>query len=399
MLALQGYLSPPRIKSDILSRVAKLNFSQSFDDRYLLNPFGVFMKRVFFSLMLIVLSGEVSSQTKDCEVVGPVTQETIEMCMIVQELNNQQQVKLDLDEKALKEHQKDIANAFSKKLNTEVKPNEVVPTTLELDPVNPKPKLKGKLYISWGYHKGFIQKGDIRFWNPNGEYDFVAHNVQGYDSPRLDAIFPKKNVPYSFDVPQYQIKIGYNISDKWAIEVSQEHAKYFMVKKEIDSEGKGQTVKVTGNFFGEELNNENKKIATYDTIVMEHSDGQNMIRLGLVRNFPLVASKNSRLSAQIKGSVGLVVPATASYVKNEGRDDKFSIVGHTEGIEARLRYIFLNNFYIQTGVAADHTNIIKAKLANQGHASHQIYGCRLFAEFGVEFNVKPNSKKKERNIK
>ena len=65
----------------------------------------------------------------------------------------------------------------------------------------------GTLFFYWGYNRSIYSPSTIRFIGPG--YDFRLAGVQAVDRPSRD--FSEYIDPKMFTVPQFDVRIGYNI--------------------------------------------------------------------------------------------------------------------------------------------------------------------------------------------
>ena len=73
-------------------------------------------------------------------------------------------------------------------------------------PTPPKPHLKGRWFLYWGYNRAQFTKSNIHFSGP--DYDFILHDVVATDEPKgltLKNYFTPKRIW----LPQYNYRIGY----------------------------------------------------------------------------------------------------------------------------------------------------------------------------------------------
>jgi len=140
---------------------------------------------------------------------------------------------------------------------------------------------KGKMYIFWGWNRGWYSNSDIHFTGDN--YDFTLNDVEAKDrqSPLNFGTYFKPN---SITIPQTNFRIGYFINDKYDISIGVDHMKYVMIQN--------QQTQITGdindgtNYDGSYTDND---IAlTKDFLIYEHTDGLNYLNAEITRNDDLL---------------------------------------------------------------------------------------------------------------
>jgi hypothetical protein len=199
---------------------------------------------------------------------------------------------------------------------------------------------KGKVYVMWGYHRGKHSRSDVTFHTPDGT--FTMHDVKGVDKPSqkvrsyLD--------PTKVTQPQYNIRFGYMISDKVAIEIGTDHMKWVMDLSE--------NYKVTGEYDRVFWNGstsytlEQLQAAGYNPpIHLEHTDGYNYVNAGVVYYQNLFTSVNQRWSVDAGVGVGggMLVTKTNIYIADgldgsvRHNDNAFQVAGYGFHADGRLR--------------------------------------------------------------
>ncbi len=202
---------------------------------------------------------------------------------------------------------------------------------------------KGKVYVTWGYHRGQHSRSDVTFKTPDGT--FTIHNVLGVDRPSNS--LRSYIDPTKFTQPQYNLHFGYMITDKIAIEVGTDHMKWVMDMSE--------NYEVTGTYNrdfwinGQSYSLEDLREAGYNPpIHLEHTDGYNYPHLGVVYYQNLFNSINKRWSvdAGVGTGLGMLVTKTNIYIADgldgsvRHNDNNYKIAGYGFHADARLRISF-----------------------------------------------------------
>ena len=209
---------------------------------------------------------------------------------------------------------------------------DMVPLSAQVD--------KGKIYVMWGYHRGQHSRSDVTFKTPDGT--FTMHNVMGVDRP--STALSSYLDPTKITQPQYNIRFGYMITKKIAIEVGTDHMKWVMDMSE--------NYEITGNYdrpfwLGNvSYTLEELKAAGYNPpIHLEHTDGYNYVNAGVVYYQNLFTSLNKRWSVDAGAGAGggMLVTKTNIYIADEydgsvrHNDNNFQIAGWGAHADGRLR--------------------------------------------------------------
>jgi hypothetical protein len=210
--------------------------------------------------------------------------------------------------------------------------SEMVPLAANMD--------KGKFYVMWGYHRGKHSRSDITFKTPDGT--FTMHNVRGVDRPSKELTTYLD--PTQMSQPQYNLRFGYMITDKIAIEIGTDHMKWVIDMSEnyeLTGEYNRPFWHGTTSFTLDEL-----RAAGYNPpIHLEHTDGYNYVNAGVVYYQNLFTSVNKRWSmdAGIGAGFGGLVTKTNIYIADgldgsvRHNDNQFQIAGYGLHADARLR--------------------------------------------------------------
>ena len=140
---------------------------------------------------------------------------------------------------------------------------------------------KGRMYVFWGWNRGWYTNSDIHLTGNN--YDISLNDVKAYDRQSEFGIDPYFTFG-KMTIPQTNLRVGYFINDKYDISIGVDHMKYVM--------SNAQTVKING-----EINDGSKFDGIYmndyidldlDFFIFEHTDGLNYINTEITRNDDLM---------------------------------------------------------------------------------------------------------------
>ncbi|MDX2172924.1 MAG: hypothetical protein SFY56_07380 [Bacteroidota bacterium] len=242
-----------------------------------------------------------------------------------------------------------------------------------------------KFYMSWGYTRAIYSKSTIQFKDysnkyhdvtgRNNYYDFKVYNVTASDRPDFNQIKDLVNVT----IPQFVARIGYQINEKWGIEMNYDHTKYI-----VDDY---QKVRVAG-----QINNnwfDNDTILDPTTFLhFEHSDGANFWMLNAVRKFNLYKPhRNFCASWVVKPGAGVVVPRTDVTLFGERLNNNWKVAGVIVGVESGLRLEFLNHGFFEFVGKSSFANYVNTFVlgAGNGIAHHYFFCGQLTSTIGIRF--------------
>lgn len=235
---------------------------------------------------------------------------------------------------------------------------------------------KGKLFIFWGWNMSAYSNSDIHFTGP--DYDFTLYDVVATDRPTplsLEYINPK-----TITIPQYDLRIGYFISDKYSISIGNDHMKY-VVKT-------GQTKKIdgyisnSGTVYDRAYRNEEIDIKL-DFLIFEHTDGLNYENIDVRRHERLKQFGEFTVDGFAGLGGGILYPKTNATLFKGQRYDEFNVAGYGFNALAGLNLTYRGRFFVQAetkGGYIDMPNIRISKDSREG-ASQSFY----FFEYDIVF--------------
>ncbi|MDH3785624.1 MAG: hypothetical protein OEV00_09905, partial [Acidobacteriota bacterium] len=204
---------------------------------------------------------------------------------------------------------------------------------------------KGRKYIFWGFNRGYNSDADLTVRSPDGT--FTIHDARGEDRPSQDVS------SYFSTTAQYNVRFGWFVSDRWAIEVGTDHMKWvFDNSRSYDITGSyGRQVWIDGtqvDFATAQAMQDARFLE------VEHSDGYNYVHSSAQYFYPIVVKDDKRWSlvGSLGGGAGLLYPKTRVQIwdqaTNEPRDvdNRFKVSGYGIDVEAKLRFIY-RSFFIE----------------------------------------------------
>jgi hypothetical protein len=220
----------------------------------------------------------------------------------------------------------------------------------------PEKTSQGRLYIYWGWNRGWFSNSDIRFKGSN--YNFLLKDVVAKDrqSP-FDADLYLN--PARMSIPQTNFRIGYFLTDHWNISMGVDHMKYVMQQN--------QNVGITGYIQDTEtpynnIYNNNKIILTSDFLTFEHTNGLNYVNVESRRSDQWFSSRrtgiaNISISTTAGAGAGILYPRTDTKLLGYKRYDEFHVAGYGLAAILGINVTFWNIFFLQTEVKGGFINM------------------------------------------
>ncbi|WP_066224757.1 hypothetical protein [Formosa haliotis] len=209
---------------------------------------------------------------------------------------------------------------------------------------------KGKFFFSWGGNRDFYTNSDITFTGDH--YNFTLYNVEAHDKPKgwhVDYINP-----LNMTVPQTNFRMGYFITNKYAITLSLDHMKYVMTENQVVRANgyidipEGEESAIYNNTFRDDPVFLHRGFLTF-----EHTDGLNYIHTEIARFddisklFGIGNTDIFQINITESLGGGLLYPKTNAKLLVYDRHDDFHIAGFGISASAGLNLIFYKHFFIQ----------------------------------------------------
>ncbi len=247
-------------------------------------------------------------------------------------------------------------------------------------PAKTKLHKKGDFYLYWGYNRSGYTTSDIRFTGPG--YDFTLQDVQAHDRP-TEVTLENYAKPANMTIPQYVYRIGYFISDRWALSAGMDHMKYVL--------GANQTVAINGsiqqpgNPFNGDYNGEEREL-TSDFLHFEHTDGLNYASVGADYFYPIYTSPSGRygVSALAGAGLGLLIPKSNVTLMGGERNDEFHIAGWGASLNLGAQAYFFKYFFFRTQLKGGWISMqdILTRPGDVSDRAHQNFGFGMW-DFAV----------------
>jgi len=250
---------------------------------------------------------------------------------------------------------------------------------------------KGSFSFYWGWNRAMYSNSDISFKGNN--YDFTLFDVEAMDRQSKFDLGLYLN-PGTITIPQYNLRIGYYLNDKYDISIGVDHMKYVMRAWQASTiDG---TITNSGTAYDGSYSNASFMIKP-NFLMFEHTDGLNYINTEIRRNDKLYNREKLTVSFIEGFGGGVLVPRTNTTLLNNPRYDQFHLAGFGLGAMIGLNVEFINHIFIQTELKAGYINMpsirttmFTSDIAKQSFnflQTNVVFGYRFFAKKRTKNNV------------
>ena len=174
-----------------------------------------------------------------------------------------------------------------------------------------KPKTPGReFFFSWGYNGDNYTTSDLHISQPSLGNDFTFVGVHAHDSKAWTNLFS-----HGPTVPQYNVRFGYFINEKWGLELALDHIKWIVTQD--------QQVPITGTLNGSPV--DAVVTLTEDVLKYQLNNGANPVFINLIRRYRLAGSvgKTGYVAVLLKAGGGFAVPHTENTLFGQPNEPGF----------------------------------------------------------------------------
>ena len=251
---------------------------------------------------------------------------------------------------------------------------------------------KGKFFLSWGGNRESFSESDIHFKGDG--YNFTIKNATAHDKPKgwhIDYINPS-----SVTVPQTNFKLGYFISDHYAISFGVDHMKYVMYRNKnrtlngyIDLPLTEEGSQYNGTFNNDEF------FVSEEFLMFEHTNGLNYIYAEFARVDDISSIFNIRNTDKFQLNItvglggGVLYPKTNTTLLGKERYDEFHLAGYGISLNAGLNFTFFKHFFMQLDLRGGYINMPDIRTTNNSaeSASQHFFYLQRVISFGGVFRI------------
>lgn len=240
---------------------------------------------------------------------------------------------------------------------------------------------KGSFYLYWGYNRSAYTQSDLHLVGSG--YDFIMKDMTASDNPeKLSMAYLDIN---KITIPQFNVRLGYFIKDKWAVTLGYDHMKYLMDHpQQLTLDGyiePGISELWSGSYNNELMTSD------YEHIHYENSDGLNYIRVELARYFNLLSvGENNwfRVRAQAAAATGAILSYNDLNFNGQFDRRTISLSGYGFSVHPGLRLEFFNHVFLQTNLSVGWIHQVKVKTRPNDKNS---YGKQYFGYIAPDFVI------------
>lgn len=242
---------------------------------------------------------------------------------------------------------------------------------------------KGKLYVYWGWNRGWYSTSDIGF--KGAVYDFTLTNVIAKDRQTPFTLNDYLN-PTLITIPQYNFRLGYFIKDHYDISFGVDHMKYVVEQ--------GQTAEITGYISGTEtiydgIYDNDNILVEEGFLLFEHTDGLNYLNVEFRRFDNIFDLNKVKINLTEGFGIGALIPKTNASLLNNERHDDFHLSGWGLDAVLGLNITFYEVFFIQSELKGGFISMpdIRTTMFSADRASQKFLFSQLNIVFGVIINI------------
>lgn len=225
---------------------------------------------------------------------------------------------------------------------------------------------KGKWTFQWGYNRSSYTQSDINFRGQG--YRFTLKDVVAKDKP--ESFDPGVYLnPGLWEIPQYNFKFSYFLTDRLNISFGHDHMKYVMQRgQESNIYGYIDPLAIQRAHLRPTFDsapylylfpNQYKQYEGYhggepiaispDFLKFEHTDGLNYLYVDFGFNQPIWVSSNGENALSFVSAIGGGPIICRSDVRlfGEGRNNRFHLSGYGVSANAGLRLDLINSFFLE----------------------------------------------------
>jgi hypothetical protein len=258
----------------------------------------------------------------------------------------------------------------------------------------PKPKnsfAQGTLDFSFGYNNTSFSKSTLKF--KGNQYDFQLQSVAASD--RNEPYSLNYLAPSNFNVPQFNIRIGYNFKNFWNISFGIDNMKYRVLD--------GQSARISGYIapgidplWSGYFNDGQERVLQTNHFQYHNAGGINLLRLQVSRNLaPLKKFRDGAFAINWMYGLGASAVLSITDFNFEGyRSERVSsLSGYSISAHTGLRFIFFKNFFLQSNFAGGLIHQVKVSTRPNGGSSASQFMAYGSVEglFGILVYLKPTN--------
>lgn len=229
-----------------------------------------------------------------------------------------------------------------------------------------------EFFVSWGYNGDSYTKSDLHIRQPSLGSDFTLAGVQARDSKAWTSLFS-----HSLFVPQYNVRTGIFLNERWGLELALDHFKW-IVRQD-------QQVRMTGMLNGAAVDAP-VTLAT-DVLRYQLNNGANPVFVNLIRRVRLRGERGRTGSVFFlaKAGGGFAVPHTENVLFGQPNEKGFQFFhGWDLDAGAAVRVHLVKRLYFEFEEKAVYARYFGVKV-DRGTARHTVKASEFTFNLGMSF--------------
>lgn len=249
---------------------------------------------------------------------------------------------------------------------------------------------KGSMFFYWGYNRSFYSTTNLHFNGPN--YDFTLYDLKAKDRPtKFGWVYLN---PGTLTIPQYNYRLGYYITDRFAVSLGIDHMKYVVEAGQPTTISGVITPDASTQYAGSYLNE--PILLEPDLLAFEHTDGFNLVTLDGEYLLPIYSILDDKIAFQWNFGIGgiWVVTKTDVKVMGDGLDNDFHVAGFTMAAKSGPRIEFCRRFFAMAELRGGYASLpsVLIKNAEPEIGDHTLTFLEYYIAAGINFRIKRNKK-------
>ncbi len=244
---------------------------------------------------------------------------------------------------------------------------------------------KHSFYFYWGYNRAFYSNTNLHFSGP--KYDFTVYRLKATDRPSpFGTVYIN---PVTFTVPQYNIRLGFFLTNRLHLSLGMDHMKYVVTEGQATTLSGVVTREASSRYSGSYLNK--PVVLDRELLQFEHTNGFNFSSLDLEYLQPVKTFWKKRLA--FSWNIGLggvwVVTKTDVRVFGDGLDNDFHVAGYALAAKTGPRLDVLGRAFLAAEVKGGYATLpsVLVKNAAPELGDHNVMFLQYYVVAGYNFRL------------
>ncbi len=216
-------------------------------------------------------------------------------------------------------------------------------------------KKKKQFSFFWGYNWSAYTPSTLTMQGSG--YNYTLHNISAKDRPSPFSPGVYFN-PTKLSIPQFNVRMGYQWKEKWALSFGYDHMKYVMdYDQKVPITGRISTTD-NGKYIGNYQSGDSI-VTTRDFLRFEHTDGLNYFTFEINNVNEVFNLKDGLLKLELRTGLGIgfLVPRTDVRIFGTNGPNIFNFAGYGTSLKTEFRLQFKKHFFLQATGKAGYINM------------------------------------------